>query len=428
MSESMRRKCIFFGIFFLLMILTVLLVFLRYQGVLGTYMHLLGGKEIHLEIRNPYEEKGVLVKKNFKDIKQGVQIQNNVNTKKTGKYEVSYIYEGKRINRIVYVEDTIAPVLMIQGEDNQIVFQNEEYVEAGVTITDNSMDDLSKRLIISHTINTAVIGEYIVKYQVKDFSENETVLERKVQVVENPMNSKLHYHYDAFNNERMGWWFKKANDHERKPPTYDETLMTKYRTFFLGPDEKVLYLTFDEGGSNITYIHEIADILNNHDVNATFFLTRNYILKESEFMNELVAQGHEIGNHTRSHYDMTTLANENDCTRFVSEIMDTQKAIYEVTKRLPEKIFRFPKGEFSERSLAMVSDLGFKTYFWSHAYNDYEGDVDPKITYNNLVSHLHHGAIYLLHPNNKGNYEAMNDFLLEAKRQGYTFELVSKIN
>ena len=107
--------------------------------------------------------------------------------------------------------------------------------------------------------------------------------------------------------------------------------------------------------------------------------------------------------------------------------MITHKTIYEVTHVIPPMIFRFPKGDFSIRSMAMVHDLGFRTYFWSHAYNDYGGDVLKEETYNNLVTHLHNGAIYLLHPANKGNYEAMEDFIVEAKKQGYSFGLVSEI-
>ena len=107
--------------------------------------------------------------------------------------------------------------------------------------------------------------------------------------------------------------------------------------------------------------------------------------------------------------------------------MDTQKTIYEVTKVMPPFIFRFPKGEFSLRSMAIVHDLGYSSYFWSHAYNDYSGNVSKEEAYNNLIGHIHNGAIYLLHPSNSGNYEALNDFILEAKRLGYTFELVSNI-
>ena len=55
-----------------------------------------------------------------------------------------------------------------------------------------------------------------------------------------------------------------------------------------GRTRKVIYLTFDEGGNDITYIKQIADVLNENEVKATFFLTRNYIRDEADFVRDLV--------------------------------------------------------------------------------------------------------------------------------------------
>ena len=427
MSKSFKKKMIFLLTFFLCLILIGMFVFLRYQGVLGTYMRLIGHKHVEVEINEAYEEKGIMIHKNFQSITKNIHIQSNLNTEKLGQYEISYTFENQQIVRYVNVKDTQPPVMTLIEDAHMILFQNEPYEEAGVEIYDNSKEDLMSKLKITHHIDPSVIGEYKVNYTVSDQAGNLSELERIVEVVENPLSMNLHYHYDELDNQRQGWWIKKANDHERKPPTYDQKLMEQYQTYYIGEDEKTIYLTFDEGGKDKTYIKEITDILNNHDVDATYFLTRNYILKETDFMRELSASGHEIGNHTRTHPDMTQLANAQGSELFVKELMETQRAIYEVTKKMPPLIFRFPKGDFSLRCLAMVSDLGYRTYFWSHAYDDYSADVSKEAAYNNLISHLHQGAIYLLHPANKGNYEAMEDFILEAKRQGYSFELVSQI-
>ena len=75
----------------------------------------------------------------------------------------------------------------------------------------------------------------------------------------------------------------------------------------------------------------------------------------------------------------------------------------------------------------MFSRVISSVVFFSSTVSFVFEDVSKEAAYNNLISHLHQGAIYLLHPANKGNYEAMEDFILEAKRQGYSFELVSQI-
>lgn len=427
MSKQFKIKLVIVSSIFILIFVTGLSIFLYTQGCFGIYMKLKGNQPQIIEINEAYEEKGILIKHHFKTITQNIKIQNPVNTRKVGNYEISYIYENKRKIRKVEVVDTKPPVLTLKGEPQMIVFQNEEFVDPGIDIFDNSKNDILHHLKIKNYVDVSKIGEYTIQYEIKDESNNQATIQRIVNVVKNPMELTLHYHYDELDNTKQGWWFKKANDHQRKAPTFDENIMKLYNSYYIGNDEKVIYLTFDEGGNDITYIKEISDILNNHDVNATYFLTRNYILDEAEFMRNLVLEGHEIGNHTRTHPDMTALANEINTTLFVNEIMETHKAIYEVTKQMPPFIFRFPKGDFSIRSMAMVNDLGYRTYFWSHAYNDYGVDVSKEEAYNNLVSHLHNGAIYLLHPANKGNYEAMNDFIVEAKKLGYSFELVSHI-
>ena len=204
-------------------------------------------------------------------------------------------------------------------------------------------------------------------------------------------------------------------------------MLSKYNTCYLGPDEKVIYLTFDEGGNDITYIKEIADVLNKHNVKATFFLTRNYIKNEADFIRDLVKHGHVIGNHTWHHYDMTTLANSSKVDDFVKEITETSKTYMEVVGEPMKKIFRFPKGGASERTMKMVSDLGYKSFNWSHAYYDFASDVSKEEALKTLIDHYHNGAIYLLHPSNKGNYEAMDEFLTQMEKLGYRFDTVDHI-
>src|SRR5699024_3042105 len=105
--------------------------------------------------------------------------------------------------------------------------------------------------------------------------------------LENPLNTKLSYHHDMFDNTMFEWWFNKSKDHQRTSGAKSEEWLQSYAAYYQGKDEKVLYLSFDEGGNDVTYIKEIADVLNENDVKATFFLTQNYIRDESEFINEL---------------------------------------------------------------------------------------------------------------------------------------------
>ena len=73
----------------------------------------------------------------------------------------------------------------------------------------------------------------------------------------------------------------------------------------------------------------------------------------------------------------------------------------------------------------MISDIGRSS--GSHAYYDYGSDVSKEEALDTMLAHYHNGAIYLLHPTNKGNYLALDDFIKEMKRLGYRFDTVDHI-
>ena len=76
----------------------------------------------------------------------------------------------------------------------------------------------------------------------------------------------------------------------------------------------------------------------------------------------------------------------------------------------------------------MVNELGHKTFYWSFAYYEFAHDVSMEEAYDKMIKYYHPGAIYMLHPSNKGNYEALEAFILKMKELGYRFELVSEIS
>lgn len=400
-----------------------------YFGVFAPRFVLKGDSHIVIEAKQEYIDEGVKAVYRGKDLSDEVTINNHVDIHKVGTYEVEYSWDKyqKRITRIVEVKDTKAPNIELKGEAKVRVFENGSYEEKGYQASDDVDGNLTSVVEVKNNIDFTKKGVYEISYTVADKSGNKQQVTREVEVCADPTNIRLQYAHDAYDNTMEEWWFVKSVDHQRTTAAMDESLLKTYDAYFQGNDEKVIYLTFDEGGSDITYIKEIAEVLNKHDVKATFFLTRNYIRMEKEFMKELVAAGHLIANHTWHHYDMTTLANEQRIDDFVLEITETEKTYMEVVGEPMKKIFRFPKGGGSERALKIMQDLGYRTYYWSHAYYDFGGDVAKEDTLKTLMDHYHNGAIYLLHPSNKGNYEAMDDFITQMKDLGYRFDTVDAI-
>lgn len=412
-----------------LLLLAVLIKILCFSGLFVPLMKLQGDAMMEVEVNSTFEDPGVKARYRFSDFSDQIDVSGNLNMKKLGTYTITYHSKefDKSVTRNVHVIDTKAPNITLQGQSMVRVFVNGTYKEPGYSAEDSYDGDITKNVQIDNQVNMKKKGTYSIVYRVKDSSGNEIKRVRKVQVCEDPTSTKLYYNHDSYDNTMEEWWFRKSENHKRTTGAKDEKLLLKYDTYFHGPDEKVIYLTFDEGGNDITYIKEIADVLKKNDVVATYFLTRNYIKDNPEFMNELVKDGNVIGNHTWHHYDMTTLANANSVDKFVKEITETEKTYMEVTGQPMKKIFRFPKGGSSERAMKMVKDLGYSTYNWSHAYYDFASDVSGEEALTTMMKHYHNGAIYLLHPSNKGNYEAMDTFVKNMKDLGYTFKTVDTI-
>ncbi len=86
-------------------------------------------------------------------------------------------------------------------------------------------------------------------------------------------------------------------------------------------------------------------------------------------------------------------------------------------------LFRPPKGEYSELSLAVTGDLGYTTVLWSFAYADWDTDnqPDPKESLQKLIDRAHPGAIYLLHSVSETNCEILGEFIDAVIEEGYEF-------
>lgn len=183
--------------------------------------------------------------------------------------------------------------------------------------------------------------------------------------------------------------------------------------------EKVIYLTFDEGYEN-GYTDKILDVLKEKNVKATFFVTGDYAKTETDIVKRMIAEGHVVGNHTWKHYSMPEKTLDT-CRDEIKELHDYVQQNYNYEM----KVFRPPMGEFSEQTLAVTQEMGYKTMFWSFAYKDWDpnNQGDPTTCLNKLNERLHCGAIYLLHAVSATNADILGDFIDYAQSEGYKFVL-----
>ena len=136
-----------------------------------------------IEIGSKYEDPGAKAKAYGFIITHDV-VSNNVNTSIIGVYEIHYSVTyhkiTKSIKRIVTVVDTTKPIATLKAGIDTVSL-NGTWVDAGITVNDNS--GITPRIIISGSVDTAQVGEYVITYTVSDESGNETEINRFVNVV-----------------------------------------------------------------------------------------------------------------------------------------------------------------------------------------------------------------------------------------------------
>ncbi len=217
--------------------------------------------------------------------------------------------------------------------------------------------------------------------------------------------------------ENWGLGFSKEGEAPTANASPEE--MAKYNAYYIGDkNQKKIYLTFDSGYEN-GYTEAILDALKACDVKATFFLVGNYLETNPELVNRMLQEGHNVGNHTYHHPDMSQYTKD----EFEEEIHAFEMKYKEVTGRDCAKLYRPPQGKYSEKNLEMAKDLGYKTCFWSLAYVDWYDDNQPtkEQAFDKLIGRIHPGAIVLLHSTSKTNSEILQELIAKWKEMGYSF-------
>ncbi len=225
---------------------------------------------------------------------------------------------------------------------------------------------------------------------------------------------------ESISNEAIPWGYSADRDELNRPVTaleYQKKYADYNVDFIVPTDEKVIYLTFDEGYEN-GQTASILDTLKEKNATGVFFVTMDYVKKNHDLVERMIKEGHVLGNHTVHHPadGMQSLSIEKQQEE-VNVLHDyiRENFGYEMF------LFRYPTGMFSEQSLAVVNNCGYKSVFWSFAYVDWITDDQPDTqeAYEKLIGALHPGAIYLLHGVSETNDAILGDFLDAAAQKGY---------
>ena len=225
-------------------------------------------------------------------------------------------------------------------------------------------------------------------------------------------------------------WYVRRNGNMRPTFPKEAENIKAYNCYYIDEkytddcEEKRLYLTFDAGYENGN-VEKVLDVLYEEDVPAAFFILDYIILKNTDLVTRMAEEGHLVCNHTKKHKNLSGETKEN-----IKADLEALEAIYfEKTGKQMTKYFRFPEGKYSVNALKSVSELGYKTVFWSFAYDDWDDRRQPDLeaAKRKILDNTHNGAVILLHPTSATNAAILKDVISEWKSMGYTFGTLDEL-
>jgi peptidoglycan/xylan/chitin deacetylase (PgdA/CDA1 family) len=177
-----------------------------------------------------------------------------------------------------------------------------------------------------------------------------------------------------------------------------------------------LALTFDDGPNAIA-TPQVLDVLARQQVRATFFVVGVHVPGNDEIVRREFREGHEIGNHSWNHPDLSKLSPEDAQT----QIEMTQRVISQTGVPTP-KILRPPFGAVNDM---LVAHNNLTIVRWNVDPEDWKVQ-DPAKIQQQLLANVRPGAIILMHDIYPTTAAALEP-VLQALKQQYQFVTVSQL-
>lgn len=196
------------------------------------------------------------------------------------------------------------------------------------------------------------------------------------------------------------------------------------RIWEIPTEKEEVFLTFDDGPIPEVTLW-VLDLLAKFNAKATFFCIGDNILKNPTVFNQILSEGHTVGNHTHNHlkgWKTTT-------NLFVENVERCQKAIVETidnNNKYPNStLFRPPYGKMTSTQAKMLQAKGYKIIMWSILSYDYDAKTSGEQCLNNVLENIRPGSIVVFHDSLKAEKNlryALPKVLENLNSQGFIFK------
>ena len=173
------------------------------------------------------------------------------------------------------------------------------------------------------------------------------------------------------------------------------------------------------GGGNVPLI---LDILDQHNLKVTFFITGQFATNYPDYVRMISERGHEIANHSWSHPSFYDL----NATQMLSEVNRTRDVLLGLTGQTTV-LFRPPKGHCNSQIRTLLNAAGFEVVRWTHDSIDSRDGATSETSLRYATKDIVPGSIILTHVNADWTVAVLDDILTWYEANGFQVVRVSEL-
>ena len=207
-----------------------------------------------------------------------------------------------------------------------------------------------------------------------------------------------------------GWNTVKINSNYNSVKDVESRVIDRIDT-----NKKVVFITFDDWGSDVT-INRLLKILRENHIKATFFIRANGPELNPNLLKTIDQEGHQIANHTYEHKVLTTLSSSS----VQKQVVKAHQILTQILGKTPTLYFRPPTYSTNTRLNKVVLSTGIKYILMSDvSTHDYEKSAKTVVNY--VMKNVQPGSIITLHmSDNSCAHKALPTMIKKLKSKGYS--------
>lgn len=327
-----------------------------------------------------------------------------------GESTVSIIMEGT-----FFASYMAHPIDIIKTFNADI--KTEKFIGIKDIVAENMYKDFENAVLSVTKVSPEDVDEHFLDNAVLTKDGIEIILSRGSYLPMSDGTKTAFFEYKAISH-----MLNKSFDYsEREPEDLPKELPLKNEenSSTIDPDKPMLALTFDDGPS--AHTDRLLDIFKQYGGKGTFFVVGNLIDSRKNTVIRISNEGHEIGNHSWNHRQLTNLTGD----EIKDQIMMTRAKIYDVTGK-DCTVMRPPYGACNDEVKAVGKTLGVSFVNWSVDTLDWK-TKNADAVYNEIINNASDGAIILCHDLHKTTVDAMETVIPKLIAEGYQLVTVSQL-